>query len=120
MLLEAPVEGATAESQRLRGMTDVAAVAVERLLNQQLFYFVERHVVEGGGRLRFEAEVHRMDMSTARQQRGTLDGVVQLPDITGPGMALECGNGVGLEPDDRLPITLGVAHEEMMGQRQDV
>ncbi len=52
VFLQAPIERAAAQAQRFAGMADVAAVAGQRLLNQNALHFFDAHFLEREARLR--------------------------------------------------------------------
>src|SRR5262245_4888870 len=78
--LEAAVEGAPREAERLRGPADIAVVAGERLLDEEALHFLEAHVVEAGLPLAppAQAQVVRLDLGARGHEHGALHRVVQL------------------------------------------
>jgi hypothetical protein len=73
----------------------------------------------GGGR-RVERQVRRADDLALRHQDRALDGVVELADVAGPGVAAHARRGLLVEPGDRLAVALDVLLQEMLGEEVDV
>src|SRR5215211_4702799 len=105
MMLETPVERAPAESQHLGGLAHVAAVAFERLPDQDALDLLERQVLEpGSASASTEPQIGLAKMRALRQQHRALDGVVELPHVARPPMRLERCQRLGLEPRNRLAV----------------
>src|SRR4051812_8302753 len=124
VVLESPVERAARDAQLASGVGDVAAAAPERLLNQHFFGLVERHRLVELGRLAArgggEHQVLRGDLRVARHQHRPFYRVLQLPDISGPGVADERFQGVAREGGHLLSIPLCLQPEEVLGEGRDV
>src|SRR5581483_11273494 len=121
VLLEPPVERAARQPERRRGVADVAAIAVERLLDQVLLDLLEGHLLEPARRRgAVEAEVERRDARAARQQHGALDGVVELAHVARPRMAFHGAQRGGVEAGDVLAIAARVLAAEALGERLQV
>src|SRR5262245_40423470 len=121
MMLKAAVEGAPAESQRLRSLADVAAVPLERLADEHAFDLLQRQVLESrGGAAAPETQVGSVDSGTMRHQHGPLERMVELAHVARPGVALERLESIGLESGERLPVAGRVAAEEVLSERPDV
>src|SRR5512138_3863341 len=113
MMLEPAVEGAPAEAQRLRGLTHVPAVALERLADEYALHLLQRQVLEPCGRpAPTQPQVGGADQRTVGHEHRALQGVVQLAHVAGPSVALEGLQRLGLEAGERLAVPRGIAPEE--------
>src|SRR6185503_13700048 len=106
VLLEAPVEARAREAEVARRAQEVAAVALERALDQHALGLVERHPVDRrrGRALDHQTEVLRAHALAAREQHAALDGVVELAHVAGPGVRVQRGLGRGLETVELLAV----------------
>lgn len=103
-------------------MAYVAGGAGEGLADEDTLDRFEAHFVEGGrgGAGLVEAEVGGFDLRAAGHEDGAFEGVVELADVAGPAMLQKGLDGGGFEAADLLAVTLGVAGEEVRGERGDV
>ena len=67
-----------------------------------------------------KGQVLRQEHIACRQYGGTLQGVLQLTDITGPGVGLHDLDGFPGELEKRAVLLLGDAGEEILCQQGDV
>src|SRR6201747_1148404 len=88
ILFHAAIERAATEAEGLGGLADVAVGAGEGFADEDGFDGFEAHVVEAlaGGAGGVEAEVADLYARVAGHEDGALDGVVELADVTGPGV----------------------------------
>jgi hypothetical protein len=85
ILLETPIESASAQAQRLRGLARIAIVSGQRFFDQERFDFFETHLLHVP---RFAAasrqtKIGCADLSILRHKHCTLDDVIELPDVSG-------------------------------------
>src|SRR5262245_14756964 len=119
--LEAPVERAAREAQRLRRLADVAVVAPQRAADQLALDLVQRQLVESAGALRRpQPEIAGTDLVALREQHRALDRVIQLAHVTRPGMSEQHAHRLGLEAAEVLAVAPRVALEERCGEQRDV
>src|SRR5689334_19353638 len=121
MMLEPPVERASAQAERLGRLAHVPAVPLECLADQHALDLLERQVLEPSGRApAAEAEIGGTNQRAVGQEHGALQRMVQLAHVAGPRVALERMECLRLEPRERLAIPRSVAPEEVLGQGPDV
>ena len=65
-------------------------------------------------------EVPGADKLRVLQDQDALDGVLQLPDVSGPGVLLEDLHGIGRDPGDVPVDAFAEAVEEVLDQERDV
>src|ERR1051326_263596 len=84
--LQASVERAAAETERLRRLRHVAVEARHRLLDQEPFDILEAHVLDarGGVAIDAEPELADPDRGALRHQHAALDRVIELADVARP------------------------------------
>src|SRR2546422_1049379 len=87
-----------------------------------LFRSLEAHLIEWrcAVRPRAESEVPRPHHALLGHQDRSLDRMVQLTHVAGPGIRPEGLHRVRREARDRLAVTRGVAAPEMAGEQGDV
>src|SRR5437762_4851814 len=121
MMLEAAIERAAAESQRLGRVTHVAAVALERLADEDALDLLQRKILEPARRpTATEPQVRQPHQRALRHQHCPLERVVELAHVTGPCVALERLDRLGLESTERFPIPDGVPPQEVLREGPDV
>src|SRR6185437_9742772 len=89
--LEAPIEGAAAQAERLGGLADVTVEAGHRFLDQEAFDVLEAHVLEPTAAVlaRAKAEVSLLHQWPLRHQHRALDRVIELAHVAGPSVLEE-------------------------------
>src|SRR4029077_2750538 len=88
MPLEATIQRAARQPERLGGFTHVAARSRERFLDERPLDGLQAHLLERSGAVtrRAEREVARANQVTLGQEYRPLDRVVQLAHVAGPGV----------------------------------
>src|SRR5215813_8381398 len=83
---EAPIERAAGDAEQLGRLADVSLALSERPLDQEALPFLERHLLEVARRLRGwpQRQIRGTLLLAAGQKRGSLHGVLQLPDVARP------------------------------------
>jgi hypothetical protein len=103
-------------------VADVAVEAGESFLDEESFDFFQAHLFEA--RRAFaagaETEVGGADGLALRHEDRTLDGVIELADVAGPGVRQEGFDGAFFEAGDGLAVVLCVLAEEVGGEDRDV
>src|SRR5947208_5781584 len=126
MMRETAIEGAARQAEGARGVGDVAAVAVERALDEVALGLVEREVVEAlaalaarAGAAAAEEQIGGVHDIGGAQEHGALDDVLELAHVARPRMLVERGHGVGAERD-AAAVARGVAIEEVRREQRNV
>src|SRR6476646_12131363 len=121
MMLEAAIEGAAAESQRLGRLAHVAAMALERLADEDQLDLLERKILEPAPRSApAQPQVRRSHQRTLCHEHGALERMVELPHVAGPRVALQGLDGLGLESAERLAVPGGVPPQEVLREGAEV
>src|SRR5205823_13475755 len=122
MPLEATVQRAAGEPERLRRFTHVAARAREGLLDEHSLDLLQTHLLQHRRAVarRAQGEVARPDDVTLGQEHRSLHRVVELAHVAGPGMHPEGLHRVRREARDPLAVARGMAAPEMAGEQRDV
>src|SRR5207245_16188 len=127
-LLEAVLEGPPRHAEQPRGARDIAA-SLQRLLEQPALQRFEGETGIGylQGRRSVAAplvdlpwQVVDRDAGTLREQHRPLDRRLELPDVSGPGIDHEGGQGLPIDAVDLLACDAGVAGDEVIDQQGDV
>src|SRR5258706_3633207 len=122
MSLQAAIERAARQPQRLRGFSRVAARAAERFADQHPLDVLETHRVEraapvgGPG----ECQVAHPDFGALGKQHGALDGVIELAHVAGPRVAQQRLHRLGGECEADLAIAGAVALQEVRREPRHV
>src|SRR5206468_7590526 len=120
--LQASIERAPAETERLRRLAHVAVEAHHRLLDEKAFDILEAHVFDARRSVAVDAqtELAETDRRSLRHQDAALDGVIELADVARPGMIEQRLQRGRLEASEVLPVPLCVLPQEMRGERWNV
>ena len=116
MALEATIERAARQAERLGRLAHVPLVPLQRFLDEHAFHFVQCHLLKRRrGRVvrHAQAQIGGQHHATARQQDRALDRVFEFAHVAWPRMAeqgLECALVETLED---LAITRGMPAQEM-------
>jgi len=107
------VEGAAGDAQRLGGLLDAPPGRPQDALQIVLLVLPQRDdaIFRRGRQLRTqvtESEVFAADHLARRRERGALENVAQLADVSGPPVALECALRIVVQAE-RAPASTGVA-----------
>src|SRR5882724_3327400 len=80
--LEAPIERAAAEAERLGRLAHVAVEARHRFLDEEPFDVLEAHVLDARGRIAIDPQpqLAEANRGALRHQHAALDGMVELAD----------------------------------------
>src|SRR5262245_66528723 len=86
--LEAAVERAPAQPERLCRLADVAGESRHGLLDQEALHLFEAHVLDARGRVALDpqAELRQPDARSGGHEDAAFHGVIELADVAGPGM----------------------------------
>src|SRR5919198_2031150 len=116
------IQRAARETERLRRLTHIAAMPVERLADQHTLDVLERKVFEFRRRARRRAqrEISHADGVCLREENGALNRVAELPDISRPRMLQQLLHRRWIESLERLAISRGMQTQKMLRQRRDV
>src|SRR5215831_10351892 len=119
---DAPVQRAPRQPERLRGPTHVSVVPRQGFLNEQLLDVLERQLVETWRRARRhpKSQIASPDVIALREQHGALDRMIELANVTGPGVAEQQLHGAGVEAAERFAIARRVSAEEVRRERGNV
>src|ERR1039458_8741614 len=102
--LQAAVEGAAAEAERIGGMAHIAAETRQRFFDEQRLDIFEAHLFEA--RRPFasgaQAEVGGADLISLRHEDGALHSVIQFADVAGPCVRQQRFDGGFLKASDGL------------------
>src|SRR5262245_23883207 len=86
---EPAVQRGAAQAERLRGVAHIA-IASHGLANQEAFDVLQTHFLETRRRISAasgpQSEVGEVNHVALRHQHSPLDGMIQLADVSGPGM----------------------------------
>ena len=122
MALEATVQGAPTQSEGIRGPTDVAVVAHERLFDQDPLGFIEGELaeVDSGIVPRSEREVAHVDHASPSHENGPLDCMLQLTHVSRPRVSEERLGRLIREAQELLPVVRCLTSEKVKGEGGDV
>src|SRR2546428_1902320 len=122
MPLEAPVKRAPAQPEGLRRLAHVPLKTRQGLLDQITFNFFEAQIFQSRRGLApsAQAEIAGAEYLVLTQQDRSLDGVVELPNVSRPGMFEQGLSGGRVEPAQAIPVTLRVLAQEVRGKRENV
>src|SRR5207249_3142235 len=120
--LKPSVQSATAKTQRLGGLADVAVESRHRLLDEEAFDVLEAHLFDARCRVAVDAQAQLAEPNRRRlrHQDAALGRVIQLADVARPRMIEQRLQRPRLEAGDVLPVPLRVLPEEVVGERGDV
>src|SRR5690349_21490954 len=85
--LQPTIEGRTAQSERFRGLADVAVEARHGLLDQEALDILEAHVLEASAAsvfARAQSEVGRSDERPLRHEDGAFHRMIQFAHVPRP------------------------------------
>src|SRR5665213_2906627 len=123
MRRHAPVQRAAAQSKRLRRMTHIAVVPGQRLLDKRALRFVQREFFQSlHSRCTTIAQrkISRAHHVRGREENGALDCMLQLTNVTGPGVLHQRLHRGLIETGQLLVVTCGLAIEKMRSERRNV
>src|SRR6267378_4659831 len=98
-------------------------MAGERALNQITLDFIETHFLQlrgAAGRLCAQAQISGSHRRSGRHQHAAFDGVIELADVSWPGMLVKGSDRGGVKAGNVFAVPVRVALEKMVRQQIDV
>jgi hypothetical protein len=123
VLLQAPIEGASAEAEGFGGLTGVAAEAGKAFLDQELFDFFEAHVLNLRRDIWLRAlqtQIARPDFWTCRHEDRAFNRVIQFSDVAGPCVRQQGTRSVFFEALKLFPVPFRMPLQEMIPKQRNV